>query len=209
MASCSPSPAAVATRRATSRNLDWKCSTWWVRSAPVDAGDIYEQRFTADGKRILLGVKDRILVYDLEKRAIAPPILIGFDPSLYKPEPQKKNDEEFSPLNLGLRMSSLNPRMEQEAAAAAKRGEYPEQLLAACDISPDGTMGAVGSCRGELRLFATAEHKELAKFGEKTLEETLVQPVRFCPEGKWLAYYLNGTLHWQTVASILANHSKP
>ena len=177
--------------------------------APVDARDIYEQCFTADGKRILLGVKDRILVYDLEKRAFAPPLLIGFNPSLYKPQTPKKNDEEFSPLNLGLRATNLNPRMEREAAEAAKRVEYPEQLLAACDISPDGKMVAVGSCRGELRLFATGEHKELAKIGERSLEETLVKPVKFSPDGKWLAYYLNGTLHWQTVASILADHSSP
>lgn len=174
--------------------------------APIDARDIYQQCFTADGKRILWGVKDRILVYDLEKRAFAPPLLIGFDPSLYKPQSQKKNDEEFSPLNLGLRATNLNPRMEREAAEAAKRVEYPEQLLAACDISPDGKMVAVGSCRGELRLFATGDHKELAKIGERSLEESLVKPVKFSPDGKWLAYYKSGTLYWQSVSSILAEH---
>ncbi len=172
--------------------------------APIDASTILEQRFTADGKRILFGTKDRILVYDLVKREFAPPILVGYDPSRHRPTTEPENDEEFSPLNTGLGLSNLNPSMEQQAAEAAKRGEYAHQLLASFDVSPDGKMVAVGSCHGELRLWATTEHKQLAKVGKRTLDQEHVKPVTFSPDGEWLAYYIDGTLHWQTVKSILA-----
>ena len=174
-----------------------------VLFAPVDATNLYEQRFSPDGKRILWGSKDRILVYDLERRALAAPILIGFDPSRYKPREKKDNDEYFSPLNLNARFD--DQRRDDEPAVV----EYPEQLLTAFDVSPDGKLVAVGSAHGELRVWSTSEHKELARIGERTQKFVDVKPVRFSPDGKWLAYYLEGTLHWQTVASILADHKAP
>jgi hypothetical protein len=171
--------------------------------APVDTTTLYEQRFTADGKRILWGAKDRILVYDLERRAFAAPILIGFDPSRYKLPEKKEDDEYFSPLNLNARYD--DQRRDDDPTVV----EYPEQLLVAFDVSPDGKLVAVGSAHGELRVWSTSEHKELARIGERTQKFVDVKPVRFSPDGKWLAYYLEGTLHWQTVTSILADHSAP
>ena len=170
--------------------------------APVDATLILEQRFSPDGKRVLLGIKDRILVYDLDKRAFGPLIRIGFDPDRYsKPAADKIPTWEVDSPAWQIAWAVTPPTTPRRA-----RNEYPEQLLASFDVSPDGKMVAVGSCHGELRLFSTSEHQELAKIGERTFEETLVKPVAFSPDGKWLAYYLQGTLHWQTVASVLADH---
>jgi len=168
-----------------------------IASAPVDAANIYGQRFLPDGHRIAFGLKDRILVYDAGRKAFVEPILIGFDPSRYQPQKKKENDEAFSPLNLNARLDYL---VEDEEPS---RVEYPEQLLAAFDVSPDGKLVAVGSCHGEVRIFSTTEHKELAKIGERTVDETKVKPVAFSPDGQWLAYYLNGSLHWRKIASTL------
>jgi len=169
--------------------------------APVDARKIQEQRFTADGKRIMWGDKDRILVYDVERHAFASPILIGFDPSLVK-EKKKDGDDFYSAMN-------LNARFDHWHQDESHGPEAPEQLLAAFDVSPDRKLVAVGSAHGELRVWSTSEHKELARIGERTQKSVDVKPVRFSPDGKWLAYYLEGTLHWQTVASVLADHSSP
>lgn len=175
-----------------------------IAFATIDATNILDQRFSPDGRRLLWGLKDRILVYDLAKRAMAAPVLIGFDPARYQPQPRRKASESGSPL------TDVTDRLRgysDESAAAPN--EYPEQLLASFDVSPDGKLVAVGSCHGEVRLFSTSEHKELAKVGERTNEEVRVRPVAFSPDGKWLAYYLQGTLHWQTLAGVLRDHASP
>jgi len=167
-----------------------------ILAAPVDARHIFAQKFLPDGKRIAFGLKDRILVYDIGRQAFVDPILIGFDPSRYQPKQKKENDEYFSPLNVDARLDYLRSDEPEPV-------EYPEQLLASFDISPDGKIVAVGSCHGELRLFSTTEDKKLAQIGDRTLDEVQVKPVAFSPDGKWLAYYLEGTLHWQTTADLL------
>lgn len=170
-----------------------------VAAAPVDATNIYEQRFLADGQRVAFGLKDRILVYDLRQQAFVAPILIGFDPSRYQPKKTEENDEYFSPLNYNARLDHL------DEGTGPARVEYPERLLASFDVSPDGKIVAVGSCHGELRIFSATEHKELHKIGERTFDEVLVKPVAFSPNGQWLAYYQNGTAHWQKTADLLGN----
>jgi hypothetical protein len=169
-----------------------------VAAVAVDTTNVYAQRFLPDGQRIAFGLKDRILVYDLRKQSFVDPILIGFDPSRYQAKSKSENDEAFSPLNLNARLDYL---VEDEAPA---RVEYPEQLLASFDVSPDGKLVAVGSCHGELRVFSATEHKEHTKIGERTVDEAKVKPVAFSPDGQWLAYYLSGTLHWEATARFFS-----
>jgi WD40 repeat protein len=134
-------------------------------------------QFSPDSNRVLVADDDRISVYDLEKKAWTDPVLVGFDPIKEKAPGQGLliNDGFASP-------HGLFPR-------------HNGSLVASFDVSADGKMVAIGSWHSTCLFWSTEQHKRLAEVGTPSTSSTRTHPVRISPDGRWLVYFTDGTLH--------------
>ena len=160
--------------------------------ATIDARQISGVRFTPDDRRVLIGDLDRIAVYDLHDQSFKEPVLIGFD--LYEAEKQwlkenAKGRPSIGPNEPYYDLSSVQSR---------------ETLLSSFDVSADGSMVAVGSAYGQCSLYSTTEHKCLATIGDRTEKLAAAEETTLSPDGRWVAYFVEGTLNIVSVQELIA-----
>ncbi len=155
----------------------------------IDAQGVNGVRFSPDSKQLLIATYDRVDVYDLERKAYSPPILIGFDPAAHAP---KKED----PPLIDVRPDIGN--------IGTTRVSAPRRLLNCFDMSPDGKMVAIVSDDGQCQLWSTERHERLATIGEPVEKNPGLNRVTFSPDGKWVAYFVAGTLNVVSVKESLA-----
>jgi len=155
---------------------------------PVDSTAVAGLCFTPDGSKVLVGGFDRVIVYDLEKKAVAAPILIGFDPEVVQKEPKEQPPAIDIRPDLGFKRSNLI--------------EAGRRLLASCDVSPDGKMVVIGGFNGNCSLWSTERHEKLADIGEPVEETKGAEEAKFSPDGRWVAYFVDGTLSIAAVPEL-------
>lgn len=150
----------------------------------LDMGTVSNVRFSADGRRILIGEPDLISVYDIERKAFVAPILVGFDP-----KGEEANKKESAPL------LDVRPDIGTGRFLSESRRHASETLLTSFDLSADGKFVAVGTKHGQCRLWSTERHACLATIGEPSAKSAAAAATRLSPDGRWVAYFVEGTLH--------------
>jgi WD40 repeat protein len=127
------------------------------------------------------------------------------------------NSREFlKPLTLGWESPTVTKKADDDgpkgsaasvAQAAADRNAFPPedpnrspQRLVACLACSSRDIVATGDLAGQVRLWDLASGKLVDKM--PCTEEKKVQTVRFSPDGRWLAYYVEGVLHVVDVAKV-------
>lgn len=159
---------------------------------PLDMGRVTNVRFSADNQRILIGEPDLISVYDLKQKKFTSPILVGFDPEI-----EEAKEKKPPPL------LDIRPDIGTRDYLSESRRHASETLLASFDISADGKFVAVGTAHGQCRLWSTERHVCLATIGEKSDKHAAVTATRLSRDGRWVTYFVDGTLHLVNVEAEL------
>jgi len=160
--------------------------------ASLDVQTIHELRFTPDSGKVLIGDSDRIAVYDLHESRFTEPVLIGFDP--HEAEKQSIEAKKKGRPAIGPKERYYDPSIVQAR----------ETLLSSFDVSADGSMVAVGSPHGQCSLYSTTEHRCLATIGGRTEEWASAEETTLSPDGRWVAYFVEGTLNIVSVRELIA-----
>ena len=160
------------------------CAQERIHFAPVKTSAMCELRFSPDNAKVLLGGFDRILVYDVKQGEFAAPILVGFDPAAVKSAAPKEKGH----------IVDIRPDFGPPSATAAEI-QSSERLVTSFDISPDSKRVAIGGLHGICSLWSTEAHQKLAEFGERSDKPDEIKQTTISPDGKWVAYFLAGTLH--------------
>ena len=148
--------------------------------------------FSGDSSKLLVGTWDTVEVMDVKSREFLKPLTLGWE----SPSVTKKSDDD------GPKGSAASV-----AQAAADRNAFPPedpnrspQRLVACLACSSRDIVATGDLAGQVSLWDLASGKLVDKM--PCTEEKKVQTVRFSPDGKWLAYYVEGVLHVVDVTKV-------
>ena len=168
----------------------------------LDTSRIDETRFSSDGNRVLIAGFDRILVYDLQAKQMVAPILVGFDP---KDNGVKENNVAERPRTTDAAAASIVNRARSNLGLGGKsRIESSSQLISSFDASADGTFVAVGGMHGNCTLWSVKEHRKLAEIGEPLTKFVPAKKVILSQDGRWVAYFAEGTLNIASVKDAIA-----
>ena len=71
------------------------------------------------------------------------------------------------------------------------------------DISADGTMVAVGSPHGQCSVYSITGNKCLATIGVRNENWDSAEATKFSPDGRWVAFFVEGTLNIVSVPEVI------
>ena len=109
-----------------------------------------------------------------------------------------KKSEDDGPK--GSAASWRRPRLISNAIGGSEEPKGSPQRLVACLTCSSRNIVATGDLAGEVSLWELGSGKLLAKM--PCTEEKKVEMVRFSPDGKSLAYYVEGVLHVVDVSKV-------
>jgi WD40 repeat protein len=139
--------------------------------------------FTPDGSKLLIGTRDSIEVLDLGKQAFAKP---------WRLAPEKKKESVIASPGLAPIQAS------REIIDYHAEPTWGLKQLAA---SPKGVV-AIGESSGAVRLGDLNRRKILHVIEPAEGEKLAAEGMAFSDDGKWLAYYVAGTLHLVDVSHV-------
>jgi len=152
-----------------------------VFSIPFD-DSFQETKFSADSQQFLIGSHDSIYVLDIGEREFTKQINLGWKPTMRIDADAEHGDSPKGPVGWWFKESS---------------GRSPHPLLTTFDMTADGVL-AIGAPSGEVTLWSATDGSKIRQVeppGEHAVEE-----VRISPDGKWITYYINGTLTLDSLA---------
>jgi WD40 repeat protein len=147
------------------------------------AGSWRKVCFTHDGSKLLIGTENSIEILDLAKRKFAEP---------WRLAPEEKKEKVIASPGLA------------PIQAARELIDYhaePPWGLKQLAASPKGVV-AIGESSGAVRLGDLNRRKILHVIEPAEGEKQAAEGMAFSDDGKWLAYYVAGTLHLVDVSHV-------
>jgi len=140
-----------------------------------------EVRFSTDSKEFLIGSHDSVYVLDLKETEFAKQLNLGWKPTLRSEAGDVSENAGKGPTGWWLKETS---------------GRSPNPLLTSFDLGADGML-AVGAPTGEVTLWSSETGEMIRQVTPPVGHKA--EKVRISPDGKWIAYYVNGMLTLETV----------
>ena len=157
---------------------------------PLSKSSFFDIKFAADNNRVLIGTWDSVEIADTAKHMVVAQMTLGYQ------LPRARDSYQRS----GTIASTLVDTVREELAGTLPSyGQSPRQLLANLAVSA-GNVVAVGDTRGNIGMWDLDSGKNLKNIAPDQEDE--VSHLEFSPDGKWLAYYIAGTLHVEDVSDV-------
>lgn len=166
---------------ATQKRLAW---------IPLAKSSCYDIAFATDNNRILIGTWDTVEIVDTSKRMVVAQMTLGYQ------LPRTTDGNRRSGFIAGALVDKVRDEL---AGSLPSYSRSPQQLLAKLAVST-GNVVAVGDMRGNIGMWDLDSGKNLKNITPE--QEKEVSHLEFSPDGKWLAYYIAGTLHVEDVSDV-------
>ncbi len=140
-----------------------------------------EVMFSSDSKDFLIGSHDSVYVLDLAETEFSKQLNLGWKPTLRTDVDDGSDTTEQGPTGWWLKQTS---------------GRSPNPLLTSFDLGAEGVL-AVGAPTGEVTLWSAATGEKIRQVAPPVGHKA--EKVRISPDGKWIAYYVNGVLTLETI----------
>lgn len=172
-----------------------------ILHAPLPERNFFDAAFTPDGKSFLIGSRDRIQILPLDSGRFAKHLSLSVRPP---------TAEASIKTNTPSRGSTASAA---KAAAAKEVGPFPDswtganrRLLSCFAVSPAGVV-AIGSPTGSVELWSLNKGIQIDTVLESATgrEQAHVERIEFSPSGKWLSFYVRGTLHVVKTPAIVGD----
>jgi len=161
---------------------------------PLSQSSFHDIAFAADNKRVLVGTWDTIEVCDIDKGEVVSQMTLGH-------QLPKKDDSNRKIGSMGhLMMNSVRAGIADGSSIA---GYSSRQLVARIAVSPRNVL-AVGDLNGNIGMWDLESDSLVASIPAE--QEEPVRHLQFSPDGRWLAYYVGGTLHLEDVSTMSAKN---
>ena len=166
---------------------------------PLSASSFFQITFAADNNRVLVGTWDTVEVCDTAKAEVVSRMTLGY-------QLPKKDDGYRISGSIGT--LAMNEVRAQIADGSEGRVGSPRQLVALLAASIRNVV-AVGDLNGNVGMWDldSGEHvKNIPAEQDKPVEQ-----LAFSPDGRWLAYFVDGSLHLEDVseARVRDNETTP
>ncbi len=155
---------------------------------PLSKSSFFDIAFAPDSNCVLVGTWDTIEICDTDKGEIVSQMTLGY-------QLPGKDDSNSSIGSIGhLMMNSVRAGIADGSSAGDRS---PRQLVARFAVSSRNIV-AVGDPNGNIGLWDLTTGNHVQSIESENNEP--VERVQFSPDGCWLAYYVDGTLHLEDVS---------
>ena len=167
-------------------------------SFPIESW--YQMAFSGDGSKLLIGTWDTVEVLDVKTRKFLSPLTLGWEsPKPTKKEKEKVDEEPRGGGSAGSVAGAAADRNAFGGSSDVEERHSPQQLVACLACSSRGIV-ATGDNGGQVTLWDLDTGKLVSRM--PWTEQKKVEMVQFSPDGKWLAYYVEGVLHLVDVSKV-------
>jgi len=161
---------------------------------PLAPSSFFDITFAADNNRVLVGTWDTIEVCDTDKGEVVSQMTLGYQ------LPTKDSSSRSSGAIGHQLMNSVREELGVDSWAG---GNSTLPLVSKVAVSKRNHV-AVGDQNGNIRVWDLASDSLVASIPAE--QEEPVQHLQFSPDGRWLAYYVGGTLHLEDVSTMSAKN---
>jgi len=161
---------------------------------PLAPSSFFDITFAADNNRVLVGTWDTIEVCDTDKGEVVSQMTLGYQ------LPTKDSSSRSSGAIGHQLMNSVREELGVDSWAG---GNSPLPLVSKVAVSKRNHV-AVGDQNGNIRVWDLESDSLVASIPAE--QEEPVWHLQFSPDGRWLAYYVGGTLHLEDVSTMSAKN---
>ena len=155
---------------------------------PLSTSSFIDIAFAADNNRVLVGTWDTVEVCDIAKAEVVSRMTLGYQ--------MPKKDDSYR--NSGSIGSQVMSQVRAELADGSEgRVGSPRQLVALLAASVRDVV-AVGDLSGNIGIWDLNSGEHVNSIPAE--QDKPVEQLEFSPDGRWLAYYVDGSLHLEDVS---------
>ncbi|MBL8819858.1 MAG: hypothetical protein JNL58_27785 [Planctomyces sp.] len=163
---------------------------------PLDTASFYDIAFAHDNNRVLVGTWDTVEICDTSSASVSARMTLGYE------LPEKGESTRRAGTIGGM---AIQAAREEIGVGYTTGGQSPLQLVERIAVSPQDVV-AIGDRNGNVGLWDLKSGKPVKTIpaeGQGTVEH-----LEFSPNGHWLAYYVDGTLHLEDVSSEISSQNR-
>lgn len=166
---------------------------------PLSTTSFIEITFAADNNRVLVGTWDTVEVCDTAKAAVVSRMTLGYQ--------MPKKDDSYR-ISGSIASQAMNEVRAQIADGSEGRVRSPRQLVGLLAASVRNVV-AVGDLNGNVGIWDLNSGEHVHSIPAE--QDEPVEQLAFSPDGRWLAYYVGGSLHLEDVskAQVRDNETTP
>lgn len=151
----------------------------------------YDMVFTPDDKQLLIGTWDRVQTLNVANGELETPLAVDDG----QRRTRKRSKARFTHLTavadqIGVERSNVS---------------FGKRAVHKLAVSPQGVV-ATGDSYGNVKLWTLRDGTKLHQLPVLQGEDKEIEGLAFSPDGRWLAYFVQGTLHVVNVADFTPEH---
>ncbi len=157
---------------------------------PLSTTSFLDIAFAPDNNRVLVGTQDTVEVCDIAKEAVVSQLTFGY---------QLPTAEETDRRNRSMGGLMMRSVMANIADGSMISGNSSRQLVNKIAVSAKNLV-AVGDGAGNVGIWNLESDSLVANLPAE--HDAQVEHLQFSPDGRWLAYYVDGALHIEDVSTL-------